>query len=519
MVQWSALSTSLQATVILDQPGNVAFTSLDQISGRAMVRCAKAVDVSNVVVKLEGESRTRLMSPPGADGQRPKPQVEYHKILYKVQMVFPPPDVASRSTASAKYTIPQGQHEYPFSFKLPFNNNCSTNNKSQPPMLGLDPVRPAEKHVKKTLPPTLSGFPGEAEIRYYVKVTVNRQSFFKENPRAYTPFNFFPIEPPRPSPTGSEVYARQRHAFSAFPHNGDVKDKMKGLFSKKSSASSSPIPPTTAPSISVDARLQEPAILTCNSDIPLRLIVKKINEHDELLYLDSLQISLIGHTKVRAHEVSRTETQSWIITSRSNMNIPIDPINTDTVLPDHMWRGLSLPNTVAPTFETCNIARSYQLDIRIGFSYSGGGLSKVRMQQNARIPQKVTLPLRLDTLVYSGIAPPAEVISRMADARSNVRRTNTNAMAEKLQAEGRRDSDFGRNQIPPTPIDAGEGPSWPARPGVPLEGIPEYMDAPPSYEDAIASDIPPVAAASRPAYNPPPHQEDPLLGDEKKGLH
>ena len=39
-------------------------------------------------------------------------------------------------------------------------------------------------HVKQTLPPSLSGPPGEAEIRYYVKVTVNRPQFFKENPRA-----------------------------------------------------------------------------------------------------------------------------------------------------------------------------------------------------------------------------------------------------------------------------------------------------------------------------------------------
>lgn len=45
-------------------------------------------------------------------------------------------------------------------------------------------ARNTEKHVKKTLPPSLNGFPGEAEIRYFVKVTVQRPSFFKENFRA-----------------------------------------------------------------------------------------------------------------------------------------------------------------------------------------------------------------------------------------------------------------------------------------------------------------------------------------------
>lgn len=78
--QASAFPTSMQASIVFDQPGNVAFTNLDQISGRAVVRCAKSADVSSVVVKLEGESRTRLMSPVGQNGERPKPQIEYHKV-------------------------------------------------------------------------------------------------------------------------------------------------------------------------------------------------------------------------------------------------------------------------------------------------------------------------------------------------------------------------------------------------------------------------------------------------------
>lgn len=53
-------------------------------------------------------------------------------------------------------------------------------------MVGMrvEMARNTENHVKKTLPPSLSGFPGEAEIRYFVKVTVQRPSFFKENFRA-----------------------------------------------------------------------------------------------------------------------------------------------------------------------------------------------------------------------------------------------------------------------------------------------------------------------------------------------
>ena len=82
--QWT--TGAMNAAVVLDQGGNVTFTNLDEISGRVVLRCGKNVDVSLIVVKLEGESRTRLLSPDvGPRNERPRPSVEYHKILYKVR--------------------------------------------------------------------------------------------------------------------------------------------------------------------------------------------------------------------------------------------------------------------------------------------------------------------------------------------------------------------------------------------------------------------------------------------------
>lgn len=253
--------------------------------------------------------------------------------------------------------------------------------------LGLEAPKVATRHVHKTLPPTLSGFPGEAEIRYFVKATVGRHSFFKENPRTYTPFNFFPIEPPRSPPTGSQVYARQKHAFAPF-QDAPVKEKMKSIFGKKPSE---PAPLAgDAPFISVDARLPEPAVLTCNQDIPLSILLKRLNASSDPIYLQSLQVSLIASTKIRAHDVFRTEQNSWIIMSQSNMGILVgstaDTEGTEVAINEGLWRGKTLPNTVAPSFESCNIARSYSLDVRIGLSYSGssqgGKLSKASMQRS-----------------------------------------------------------------------------------------------------------------------------------------
>lgn len=76
--QWTG--GAMQASIVLDQPGNFSFTNLDQISGRVVVRCTKSAAIDSILVKLEGESRTRLLSPQGPNGEKPKAQLEYHKV-------------------------------------------------------------------------------------------------------------------------------------------------------------------------------------------------------------------------------------------------------------------------------------------------------------------------------------------------------------------------------------------------------------------------------------------------------
>lgn len=49
--------------------------------------------------------------------------------------------------------------------------------------LKVEMARDTNRHVKKTLPPSLSGFPGMADIKYFVKVTVVRPQFYQQNIR------------------------------------------------------------------------------------------------------------------------------------------------------------------------------------------------------------------------------------------------------------------------------------------------------------------------------------------------
>lgn len=129
-------------------------------------------------------------------------------------------------------------------------------------------------------------------------------------------------------------------------------------------------------------------------------------------------------------------------------------------------------------------------------------------------PETVVLPLRLDVEVYSGIAPPPQLLKAMSGARDAGRPTPKTNRA--TSANGR----------PPVarPVSLGKLPSG-ASAGSPRPGssgktifsqpLPEYFQAPPSYEDAIAADMRPVDAP-RPNYAPPPAGEDNILrGDEK----
>ena len=95
--------------------------------------------------------------------------------------------------------------------------------------------------------------------------------------------------------------------------------------------------------------------------------------------METLQIELVGYTLVRAHDAVRTETNGWVICSLSNIHQPIgepsDPVGTETELSKEFWYGQRLPETVAPSFVTCNISRKYELVISAGLAYSRGAVS------------------------------------------------------------------------------------------------------------------------------------------------
>ncbi|KAL2222309.1 hypothetical protein M432DRAFT_218375 [Thermoascus aurantiacus ATCC 26904] len=469
----------MTARIHLDRP-HAHFTNLDFITGKVIVQLHSDTAISGIQVKLEGESRTRLAGPRYSDRpDKKKTELEVHKLLYKVATVFPTPEIFPPGS-NAVYTLAAGYYEYPFQFKFPFNNSCSNQNSMLTNLnvagFKVEVARDTDRHVKKTLPPSFSGFPGMAEIRYYVKATIIRPEFYKENIRAFADLTFLPIEPPRTGNPNEETYARRQQQFS----------KHVAASPKKSLFHKIPTPSFLdtggePPRISVDARLPHPPILTCNEPLPLRILVKKLTPSSETIFLQSLQIELIAYTHIRAHDLTRKESGSWVILSHSNMNMILgrgdDPEGTEWKIDATMWNRIPLPNTVAPSFETCNIARTYELEIRVGLAHGSPGAIK---------PELLMLPLRHTVRVYSGIAPPQALLDAMGFSGPQTQ--------------------YARPASPPSP---GQPPPIPPRPAVApvpvYEGIYEgqvYDDAPPSYEDAIAEELGPVDGPRR-EYNPP----------------
>lgn len=264
------------------------------------------------------------------------------------------------------------------------------------------------------------------------------------------------------------------------------------------------------PSFQVDARLPSPPIITCNDRLPLRILVQKLSPSSETVFLSMLQIELIGYTHVRAHDLNRSESGSWVIMSKSNMNIPLgdpsDPVGKEWKVPSSYWENIPLPNTVAPSFDTCNISRTYELEVRIGLSH-GGGIESVK--SGLRV-----VPLRLAVKVFSGIAPPPALLQRIATSHLQ------------QPVSGQLPTSPGLNPFlhnpPPTPMTPSYAQhSTPAQPGHfrPPNPPNDDDDAPPSYEDAMADEIAPVDGPRRNYSVPTPPsdgRDDAAFGSDTK---
>ena len=116
--------------------------------------------------------------------------------------------------------------------------------------------------------------------------------------------------------------------------------------------------------------------------------------------------------------------------------------------------------------------------------------------------------MRLNVEIYSGIAAPPQLLQEINRLYQQETQGNVESDTEtRLEQNAGASAANGLNTA---------NASQTTRPGA-ATATQSFDDAPPCYEDAIASDIPPIAAP-RPDYAPPaPTADDIMRGDDEKG--
>lgn len=110
----------MNVSIALQHPHD-HYTNLDVIQGNVILRVPNPTTISSVIVKLEGEAKTRLLAP--VHPSRPdkqRPVLEVHKFLYKTAVLWPT-NVSQQelyANPKASFAINPGTYEYPFSFKV-----------------------------------------------------------------------------------------------------------------------------------------------------------------------------------------------------------------------------------------------------------------------------------------------------------------------------------------------------------------------------------------------------------------
>lgn len=463
------------------------YTCLDWIEGSVSLDLPSDDSISSINVKLQGVSRTSInpqtmnvaqstsgypyggiqgvgimgaVRYPGSAMSAPGSRYggttvsETHKVLYLTNLVFPDTKLTTK-TDSSGFKMSAGKYTYPFRMRIPVNMKCVGDTSVISNMFSSAYLGP-RPHATGTLPPSLSGLDPNASVRYFVKVTVSRPGFLKRNMRAYRPLVFLPMEPPRPKTRQMTFYRREHQFIDTLAPN----ERKSGLAAFLGGSSRDTGPKAASLGLTLEARLPTPAILVPLEPVPLFLFVTKM-QGNYPLFLRSLKFHLHAMTFIKSQDFQQVIPMSHVFFAKELLVPLLHTDNKENVVqidPIH-WSSAMLPDTVAPSFETCNIKRVYQMEVTVGISKAEHGAIEL-------------VHLLAQVAVFSGITAPPELLA------ANQRRQKTYRPPE---------------EAPPPSIDAPHSPPQKAPP----PHSPPGTDAPgalslPTYDEAVADTLQPT---------------------------
>jgi hypothetical protein len=163
-----------------------------------------------------------------------------------------------------------------------------------------------------------------------------------------------------------------------------------------------------AGTVAFEARLPNPPIIVATEAIPLTLLLKRVAGVEGVVYIRSVRI-LLGMTTYIAAQGFRRDLGYLLPILDSgplNMSLPIGKkelvIHPGDLIQESSLKakGIALPDTIPPSFRTCNIARKYALVLEIGVSSYYNSLPE-------------SIQLTVDVEIFSGFKPPAELLAAM----------------------------------------------------------------------------------------------------------
>ncbi|CCG82691.1 Arrestin [Taphrina deformans PYCC 5710] len=369
------------------------FTNFDIVQGTVELHLNSSESVSSVVVKIEGISKSLCYTEPGSGKTRSKtPVQELHKVLYLTEPVFPDDQLRKTSTANS-FTLPPGKHSWAFKFQIPVNNDCKNELRTKPTIGSIlqGPHAHEQRHVQQILPPSMSGS-DEVWVRYFVKATVIRPSMLAINRREYVPFIFLPIEAPRAEPSsGSRSFFVRRQYTLSLEEEGR-RSSLKSFFTEKARKDGD--------TIALEVRMPNPPTLV--PGLPVNMDIMgffESNFNDNQLAITKIAVYLCITTKVRAAGLRRA-IGNRMTCFTEDFNVPFvfhkDLNQPAAILQLIKTKPLIVATDVAPTFSTCNVARTYELEVAVTVA-------------NTRNKSRELIVLNCPVTILSGVqAPPPQ---------------------------------------------------------------------------------------------------------------
>ncbi|KAL5342512.1 hypothetical protein BJX70DRAFT_394731 [Aspergillus crustosus] len=151
---------------------------------------------------------------------------------------------------------------------------------------------------------------------------------------------------------------------------------------------------------SVRAKLLNGPYILLGQPLSLAIDILDLNQRSADISLHDFQSMLLEKTEIRARSSKDTFTRSWVIQTIANLRQPLVISHSHNTtdrragpvlsVDDSLWKRHHIPLFLTPTFETCNISRSYKLAIRLGVGFGGNNTRIVEFQFAVHV---VSLPL------------------------------------------------------------------------------------------------------------------------------